>query len=76
MTMEDITTYIQGNCRYLRVSNGFTLEQMAHELGLSGRSSYRAYETGAAMPKIQTLIRLSRMFKVVIDDFILTDLKE
>lgn len=72
--MEDVTIYIQGNCHFLRVTNGLTLEQMAVELGLSGRSSYRAYETGAAMPKIQTLIRLSKMFKTPIDDLILVNL--
>ena len=64
------------NIRFLRVSNGFTLEWTAEKLGLNGKSSIHGYEVGFASPKIDTLIKMSQLFEISIDTLIKKDLSK
>lgn len=50
----------------LRTQNNLTQEQLAHRLGLT-KSVISAYETGSRMPSYDTLITISRIFKVTTD---------
>ncbi len=50
----------------LRIQNNLTQEQLAHRLGLT-KSVISAYETGSRMPSYDTLITISRIFKVTTD---------
>lgn len=58
------------NLKILRKRENLTLECMSNKLGLSGKSSYYAYEEGRAEPQIKTLIKLAKIFKVTIDTLI------
>lgn len=58
------------NLKSLRKEKGLTLEFMSKKMGLSGKSSYYAYEEGRAEPQIKTLIKLAKFFKVTIDTLI------
>ncbi len=49
--------------KYYRTQSGLTQQDVADLLGLE-RSSYSYYETGKITPDIETLVRLSKIFKV------------
>lgn len=55
--------------RSLREKCGFTQEQVAKTLNID-RSSYTYYETGKTEPSIASLIKLSNLFKVPIEDLL------
>ena len=71
----DITITLALNLKLLRKKRGFSMEEMAKILRLKGKSSYFAYESGTANPKLQTLIILSELYKVSIDDLIKINIK-
>ena len=50
----------------LRLQNNLTQEQLASRLSLT-KSVVSAYETGLRMPSYDTLISISRIFKVTTD---------
>ncbi len=50
----------------LRIQNNYTQEQLANRLNLT-KSVISAYETGLRMPSYETLIAISRIFKVTTD---------
>lgn len=68
------STFIRSNIRYLRDLKGKTLEEMAQYLGLSGKSAYRAYEQGDAVPAIHILMKLASYFDVSLDELVRFDL--
>ena len=55
--------------RSLREKCGFTQEQVAKTLNID-RSSYTYYETGKTEPSIASLIKLSNLFKVPVEDLL------
>lgn len=68
--------HLATNLEYLRENKGVTLADMAKLCGLSGRSSYAAYEHGAAEPKIDVLIKLADYFGVTLHHLVLVDMAE
>jgi transcriptional regulator with XRE-family HTH domain len=70
------SNYIKSNLKFLRESHGKTLEQMSQELGLSGKSAYRAYEQGEAVPAIHILLKLASFFDVSLDELVRVDLTQ
>lgn len=58
------------NLKYLRLKNGFTLEDMQLKIGLKSKSAYRAYEVALAFPPAEVLLLISEMFDVSIDSLI------
>ena len=50
----------------LRIQNNITQEQLAKRIGLT-KSVISAYETGIRMPSYESLLSISRVFKVSCD---------
>lgn len=63
------------NISYLRTQNGFSQRRLAEALGV-GRGTVYNWESEKANPPIDELVKLSRLFKLSIDNLILTDLEE
>lgn len=61
------------NIRHLRKQEGYTQEQLAKKIGVK-RPLIGAYEEGRVEPKLATIINMSRLFKVSLDDLICKDL--
>ena len=61
------------NIRYLRKQVGYTQEQLAKKIGVK-RPLIGAYEEGRVEPKLATIINISRLFKVSLDDLICKEL--
>lgn len=61
--------HLNQRLRSLREKCGFTQEQVAKTLNID-RSSYTYYETGKTEPSIASLIKLSNLFKVSIEDLL------
>lgn len=68
-------TNLPQNLIYLREQKGGTQEEMAKLLALSGKSSYRAYESGGALPDIHKLMKLASFFEVPVYDLVYKDLE-
>lgn len=68
------SNFIAHNLRYLRSNKGSTLEDVRRYLGLSGKSSYRAYEQGDAVPSIHILMKLASYFDVSLDELVRVNL--
>lgn len=69
------STYLANNLSHLRQLKGSTLEDVSVYLGLSGRSSYRAYESGDAVPPLHLLLKMASFFDVSLDELVRIDLK-
>ena len=66
---------IQGNIKRLRKKGGFTQEQMAEKIGLSGKSSFRAYESGDSLPRLEKAILIAQIFDVTLDDLVMREIR-
>lgn len=64
---------INNNIKYLRKEKGWTQQDLADELGVK-RPQIGSYEEGRADPRIQTLVKLSDLFNVSVDDLLGKDL--
>ena len=60
-----IARYLQ----YLRKSHHQTQEELAKKLGIT-RQSVSKWETGAAFPDIESLLELSRLYGITINDIL------
>lgn len=60
-----ISKYLQ----FLRRRHGFTQENLARELHLS-RQAVSKWETGAALPDLDTLLKLSRFYGLTINEIL------
>lgn len=56
----------------LRISNGFSQHYVAEQLHINDRS-YQNYEYGKREPNIETLIILSAIFRVSLDELLCRD---
>ena len=54
--------------KQLRLSEKLTQEKLAEKLGL-GRVNYTRYETNAARPDFETLIKILDFYDMSMDDF-------
>ena len=68
-------SYLAKNLLLLRKQKEKTLEDMAILLELSGKSSYKAYEEGRALPDIHKIMRLASFFDVGVAELIYQDLE-
>lgn len=64
---------ISANLKYLRNKNLFTQEDLADKLGIA-KAKYGTYERGIHEPNIETIIKISQLYSISIDDLILKDL--
>jgi len=62
-------SYLSDNIKLLRGQKGLTQEELAKEFGIK-RSLLGAYEEGRAEPSITTLIRMSKVLGITIDELI------
>lgn len=65
---------LANNIRFLRLRDGYTLDEVAKKLGLKSKTNINAYETGVCYPKADTLVALSNLFKCSIDSMMKQDL--
>lgn len=61
--------YFTKNLILMRKAGGFTQGELAKKLGLR-RATISTYERGVNTPKLDTLIKLKKLFNVSIDDMI------
>lgn len=66
---------VTANIRHLRKNAGYTQAQLADKLDIK-RSLVGAYEEGRAEPKLATLVNISRLFGITLDDLITKDLSD
>lgn len=57
---------IGNNLKHLRSCSSLTQKELASIFNLS-RSTYAAYENGAQLPSVLTLIRISNFYDITID---------
>lgn len=58
--------------RQLRIEKGFSQHSIAQQLQINDRS-YQNYEYGTREPNIETLIRLSAIFQISLDELLCRD---
>lgn len=68
-------SYLGKNLLFLRKQKGNTLEEMADLLSLKGKSSYKAYEEGRALPDIHKLMKLASYFNVSVEELVYRDIE-
>lgn len=56
--------------RELRLSKGFTQDEVAKTIGYTRRHSYSQVETGKREPNLHRLSLLANLYEVTIDDLI------
>ncbi|HLV41566.1 MAG TPA: helix-turn-helix domain-containing protein [Brumimicrobium sp.] len=67
--------YLASNLKLLRKYRKKSQEDVAQELGLT-RSSYSGYENGVAEPGIENLVKMSKFYRVPMDDLLKKNLEE
>lgn len=66
---------VTSNIRHLRKDAGLTQAQLAEKLDIK-RSLVGAYEEGRAEPKLSTLVNVSKLFNISLDDLVTRDLQK
>ncbi|GEO05794.1 hypothetical protein AAE02nite_34580 [Adhaeribacter aerolatus] len=66
---------VDSNLKFLRKKNGLTQAQLAEKLNIK-RSLIGAYEEGRAEPRLSTLVNISRLFDISLDQFVTRDLSK
>lgn len=61
--MSDFTKALGAVLRNLRLANGYTQDQLAHQLGVS-RSAYTYYESGKTSPDLLKLRFLAGLYQI------------
>jgi transcriptional regulator with XRE-family HTH domain len=69
-----IRVYLYKNLLFLRKKNGWTQAEMQDRCGIS-TATWSNYENAKTEPDIQTIIEISRIFKVSIDDLLTVNLE-
>jgi len=67
---------LKENLSYLRKRDKKTLLDMGDILQLKSKSTYKSYEDGNAFPPILTLIKITEIFNVSLNDLLFTDIKQ
>lgn len=75
LSRKEKQSYLPENLFFLRKQKSKTLEEMAELLSLKGKSSYKAYEDGRALPDIHKLLKLASFFDVAVADLVYKDME-
>ncbi|HEU5166848.1 MAG TPA: S24 family peptidase [Chitinophagaceae bacterium] len=75
LSRKEIQSYLPENLFFLRKQKNKTLEEMAELLSLKGKSSYKAYEDGRALPDIHKVLKLASFFDVGVTDLMYQDIE-
>lgn len=70
MNISIVSKYLQ----FLRKSRHFTQEDLAERLGVS-RQAVSKWETGASIPDLEILLKISRLYGVTINDILEPDIQ-
>ena len=70
MNMNIIASYLQ----FLRKSHNYTQEDLAGKLDIS-RQAVSKWETGTAIPDLEVLLKLSRLYNITINDILEPDIR-
>ena len=70
MNMNIIASYLQ----FLRKSHNYTQEDLAGKLDIS-RQAVSKWETGTAIPDLEILLKLSRLYNITINDILEPDIR-
>lgn len=57
------------NLKMLREQYGYTLKQVAEQLGIAYQS-YHAYERGLTVPTLQNFIKLAKLYDVSMEELL------
>ncbi len=63
------------NLRFLRLRENFTQAEMPTRCGISG-ATWSNYEIGNTEPSLSNILKISRLFRVSIDDLLTLDLEK
>lgn len=66
---------VDSNLKFLRKKNGLTQAQLAEKLNIK-RSLIGAYEEGRAEPRLSTLVNISRVFDISLDQLVTAELSK
>lgn len=72
---KEVESFLAKNLLFLRKSKGLTLEDLANMLDLSGKSSYKAYEEGRALPDIHKVMKLASFYDVAVAELLYQDVE-
>ena len=61
---------IAENIKANRIKLNLSQSELAKKLSLGGKTTIEAYESGRANPMIPTLVKMSELFKITIDELI------
>ncbi|RKI91148.1 helix-turn-helix domain-containing protein [Parablautia intestinalis] len=70
MNLNIIASYLQ----FLRKSHNYTQEDLAGKLDIS-RQAVSKWETGTAIPDLEILLKLSRLYNITINDILEPDIR-
>lgn len=68
-----INENVKNNLRRLRKINNLRQEDVANALCLNDASTYRSWETGRACPKLNMIIQIANMYKISVDEIVLSE---
>lgn len=66
--------YFSSNLKLIRESNRLSQSELSKKLGLK-RAAISTYEREKNIPKIETLLKIRKLFNISIDDMICVELK-
>ncbi|UOE58026.1 helix-turn-helix domain-containing protein [Cytobacillus oceanisediminis] len=61
------------NLRKYRTEKNLSMQELADKLSLASKSAISLYETGKRQPTFETLIRISNVLEVSVDDLFYSD---
>lgn len=64
------------NIKTMRENSKMTLEVAAKKVGLAGKTSFIAYESGRAEPNLATLLKMSDVFRYDVNDILRFEIKK
>lgn len=68
-----INENVKSNLKRLREINNLRQEDVANALCLNDSSTYRSWETGRACPKLNMIIQIANMYKISVDEIVLSE---
>lgn len=71
---ENLKFHLAENLKFLREQNGKTQEELAVLFGID-QKTISSWECGSRKPPIGTIVSLAKLYRVSLDDLVLTDMR-
>ncbi len=65
---------LQDNLRFLRGRDGYSINEIAKNLGIKNRSTYYAWERGDSQPSLSMILKIAKTYDVSLDELLQQDL--